>query len=720
MAGLLFRLGRFSFRRRRLVGLLWVVLLAVTGVGAATISDPSSEELSIPGTEAQRAIDLLAERFPQAAADGATARVVIAAPAGERLGDPANRRAVAQVVARVKAAPRVASVEDPFTAKKISPNGAVGIAEVAYRVPDGELSSADRAALRESAAPGRQAGLDVEMYGDAAREPPQQGLAELIGVAVAAIVLIVTLGSLVAAGLPLLTALTGVGIALSGAFAVSGFVEVSSDGMSLALMLGLGVSIDYALFVLSRYRHELGEGHAPEEAAGRAVATAGSAVVFAGLTVIIALAGLSVVGIPALTLVGMAAAVAVAVAVLVALTLLPALIGFAGRGALAGPRLGRLLGAGRAGKGPAGVRWARWVTRHPAPVLLLAVIALGAAAMPVPDLRLGMPDDGTAPEHTTQRKAYDMVAEGFGPGFNGPLIVVVEPRAGADVRGAAQRVGDAIARLPGTAAVMPAVINPAGDTALVGVVPDGGPTIARTEALVAHIRERGGSTGAEVAVTGPTAIDIDMSAKLRDALVPYLAVVVGLAFVLLMLVFRSLLVPLTATAGFLFSVAATFGAVVAVFQWGWLGLGQGGVILNLLPVVMIGLVFGLAMDYQVFLVSRIREAHVHGAAPVEAVVTGFAHGARVVVAAVIIMISVFSGFMLAEDTLLKSFGFALAAGVFFDAVLVRMTIMPAVMTLLGRRSWWLPGWLDRVLPRVDVEGQGLAAPAGGERVGSRL
>jgi RND superfamily putative drug exporter len=353
-------------------------------------------------------------------------------------------------------------------------------------------------------------------------------------------------------------------------------------------------------------------------------------------------------------------------------------------------------------------------------VLLVAVIALGAAAMPVPDLRLGMPDDGTAPAHTTQRKAYDMVAEGFGPGFNGPLIVVVESRAGADIRGAAQRVGDAIARLPGTAAVMPAVINPAGDTALVGVVPEGGPTTARTEALVADIRERGGTTGAEVAVTGPTAIDIDMSAKLRDALVPYLAVVVGLAFVLLMLVFRSILVPLTATAGFLFSVAATFGAVVAVFQWGWLGLGQGGVILNLLPVVMIGLVFGLAMDYQVFLVSRIREAHVHGAAPVEAVVTGFAHGARVVVAAVIIMISVFSGFMLAEDTMLKSFGFALAAGVFFDAVLVRMTIMPAVMTLLGRRSWWLPGWLDRVLPRVDVEGQGLAAPAGGEKIGSRL
>lgn len=443
------------------------------------------------------------------------------------------------------------------------------------------------------------------MSGDAVA-PPEEGAGELLGVVAAAVVLLVTLGSLVAAGLPLLTAAAGIVIGLSAIGAASGFVELSSDILALALMLGLAVAIDYALFIISRYREEVLDGREPADAAGRATGTAGSAVVFAGLTVVIALAGLAVVNIPILTKLGLAAAFTVAVAVLVALTLLPALLGFAGRRAL----------ARRRPAASAGLRWGRFVTSHPVPVLIVAVVGLLAAATPALGLRLGLPDDGTAPPGTTQRQAYDLLAEGFGPGINGPLTLVVQ--AGDGTKAAAERVAATITALDGVASVDPPVVNPAGDTALVGVVPDTGPTAEATEDLIHTIRDRSWD-GATVAVTGQTAIDIDTSGKLAGALVPYLAVVVGLAFLLLTLVFRSILVPLKATLGFLLSVAATFGAVVAVFQEGRLegplGVHASGVIVNVLPAMLIGMVFGLAMDYQVFLVTRMREEHVRGASP---------------------------------------------------------------------------------------------------------
>ncbi|MGH3240943.1 MAG: MMPL family transporter, partial [Spirillospora sp.] len=343
-------------------------------------------------------------------------------------------------------------------------------------------------------------------------------------------------------------------------------------------------------------------------------------------------------------------------------------------------------------------------------------------ASPALDLRLGLPDDGTAPSGTTQRQAYDLLADGFGPGVNGPLTLVVQtPHNGSGngnaTKDAAERVAQTVTSMDGVAAVKPPVLNPSGDTALVGVIPASAPTSKATEDLIKDIRDRfrpQSDASATVAVTGQTAIDIDTSGKLTGALLPYLAVVVGLAFVLLTLVFRSLLVPLKATAGFLLSVAATFGAVVAVFQWGWLngplGVHASGIIVNLLPIMLIGMVFGLAMDYQVFLVTRMREEYVRGAGPVDAAVAGVAHGARVVTAAAIIMISVFAGFILSATPMVQSFGFALAAAVFFDAFVVRMTIVPAVMALLGRAGWWLPARLDRVLPHMDVEGARMTAP----------
>jgi RND superfamily putative drug exporter len=590
----------------------------------------------------------------------------------------------------------------------VNPAGNVGFAQATFRVPAPDLTDADRDALTDIADRARTNGLGVEVGGDALQAPAERGVGEVIGVAVAAVVLVITFGSLVAAGLPLLTALLGIGIGISVISAATGFIDLSSTTPVLALMLGLAVSIDYALFIVFRYRHELADGHDPQEAAGRALGTAGSAVVFAGLTVVIALAALSVVGVPFLTQMGLAAAFTVAIAVVIALTLLPALLGFAGRRVLGRSARTRAPGAGTT---TFGTRWARAIARRPVAALLVAVAALGVVAIPALDLRLGMPDDGTAAPDTTQRKAYDLLAAGFGAGFNGPLTVVVDTRAGA-AKTIAGQVAQRITGLPGVAVATTAAVNPAGDTALLSVIPTSGPGDAATKDLVHTLRGLDGTIdGAGIGVTGLTAVNIDVSTKLGDALVPYLAVVVGLAFLLLMLVFRSLLVPIKATLGFLLSVAATFGAVVAVFQWGWgadlLGVERTGPIVSFLPIILIGIVFGLAMDYQVFLVTRMREDYVHGAAAREAVITGFGHGARVVTAAAIIMTSVFSGFILASDPIIKSIGFALGAAVLFDAFIVRMTVVPAVMTLLGAAAWWLPRRLNRILPDVDVEGEKL-------------
>ncbi|XVQ06577.1 MMPL family transporter [Spirillospora sp. CA-255316] len=720
MATFLYRFARFSYRRRRLVALLWAGLLVLFGVGAATLSGPTSNDFSMPGTESQRTIDVLAKRMPQVSADAATARVVFAAPEGGRLTDGAHKAAVDQVVGRLKTAPQVAGVVDPYQAKAVSPDGRIAYAQVNYKVTAIDVTEQARDALKAAAEPGRAAGLTVEMGGTATESMPEQSATEVIGLVVAALVLVITFGSLVAAGLPLLNAILGVGIAMAGITAATGLVEMSSTTPTLALMLGLAVAIDYALFIVSRYRQELQKGRDGEEAAGRAVGTAGSAVVFAGLTVIIALVGLSVVNIPILTEMGVAAGFAVAVAVLIALSLLPALLGFTGRRVIGG-RIPGLRGGAAGPSGPLGQRWARFIVRRPLPVLLLSIVGMGVIAAPTLDLRLGLPGDEIKPAHTTQRQAYDLLTEGFGAGFNGPLMVVVD---GGDAPTAAQRFAGQIQGLGDVAAVTPPAPNAAGDTAIMTVVPKSGPSDKATEDLVQKIRDLPPVSGADALVTGSTAMNIDISAKLADALVPYLAIVVGLAFILLMLVFRSIVVPLKATLGFLLSVAATFGAVVAVFQWGWLaellGVDQTGPIISIMPIFLIGVVFGLAMDYQVFLVTPMREEYVHGATPKEAVVTGFRHGARVVTAAAVIMIAVFAGFIAAGDSMIKMMGFALAAGVAFDAFVVRMTIIPAVMALLGRSAWWLPSWLNRLLPNVDIEGEKLRHMLGDPDASSNL
>ena len=713
VATFLYRLGRASFRRRWLVSAVWAVVLAAIGIGALTLSGTMSNAVSIPGTESQQAIDHLKKTFPEAHIGGGTARVVLRAPEGQNFATfPANQAAVKEVQTALDGAPEVVNATDPFQTRSISPDGSLALIQVSYAKQAFELTDADRSALVDAA---HASDLRVEIGGDAVRGAPETGATEILGVAVAAVVLVITFGSLLAAGLPLLTALVGVGIGMSGLLTLSGFTELNNNTPVLALMIGLAVGIDYALFIVSRYRGELAAGLDHEQAAGRAVGTAGSAVVFAGLTVIVALAGLTVVGIPFLGEMGLAAAATVVIAVLIAVTLLPAILGFAGdrvRGRRSVPKAGRTT---------MGERWARFVGRHRVAALVVAVAGVAVVAIPAASMQLGLPNDATAAPESSQHKAYELVSEGFGPGANGPLVVVVDTSAARNPRAA---VADTATRINdlGVAAVLPPQPNRAGDTTILNVIPRTGPSDAATEDLVANIRATAGelhdSTGATISVTGQTAANIDVSRKLSDAMLPYLALIVGLAFLLLMLVFRSVLVPLKATIGFLASVAATFGAVVAVFQWGWLtellGVESTGPIMSMLPILLIGVLFGLAMDYQVFLVTRMREDYVHGTEPRAAVVSGFAHGARVVVAAALIMTSVFAGFVFAEDSLIQSIGFALAVGVAVDAFVVRMTIVPALMSMLGRRAWWLPRWLDRLLPNVDVEGSRLTSDDSGE------
>ena len=719
MAAFLYRLGRWAFRRRGLVLIVWAVVLGGLGVGAATLSGPVTNSVSIPGTESQQALDLLSLRTG-ANADSATARVVFVADEGTTLATASAKDAIQAAVKKMSELPDVRGVSDPFVSGTVSAEQRTAFATVSYAVKASDLGSGEREALFQAVRSAESAGMSVEFGGDAVTAAPAQSATEGLGVVVAAVVLLITFGTLVAAGLPLLTAIITVGAGLLGIQIASGFFELGSNTSSLALMLGLAVGIDYALFIVSRFRHELLEGHSTEEAAGRAVGTAGSAVVFAGLTVIIALTALSVVGIPFLVQMGLAAAATVLGAVVIAITLLPALLGFAGdrvlgrkgRAALLSGFKGPALGKGRLSMGE---RWARGVLRHRVLAVLGVIITLGIVAIPAMDLRLGLPSDATASAETTEHKAYEALADGFGAGFNGPLIIVADlANAGAPEQVAKTITAD-LSRLAEVAVVMPPTFNQGGDTAVITVIPKSGPTTVQTEDLVHEIRSGSGQwrsqTGAQTYVTGTTAAGIDVSQKLSDALIPYLAVIVGLAFVLLMLVFRSILIPLKAVGGFLLSVMAAIGAVVAVFQNGLaadiLGIDNPGPIISFLPILLVGILFGLAMDYEVFLVTRMREEHVHGAPADESIVLGFRHGARVVTAAALIMVGVFAGFITASEPVVKSIGFALAVGVFADAFLVRMTLVPALMSLLGKTAYWLPRRLQRVLPDLDVEGSSL-------------
>jgi putative drug exporter of the RND superfamily len=787
MATRLYRLGKLAYRRWPIFLVSWLVaLVGIAGVSAA-ISKPMQDEFSIPGIPSEQAQTLQQELFPGArsAYDGASGTIVVAAPEGQTLREPTSAQAIDDLVSALQRTPQLAAqapIVGPVAAASaqgeqlvdaavkagqprdvaeanaaalspLSADSRVGTIALTFDVDkptDIEKSTQDYVANAMSSA--RATGLTVEASGSALQsfELPG-GSSEAIGIAIAALVLVLTFGSLVAAGLPIITALVGVGIGALGVTAATAFVNVGSTTPILATMLGLAVGIDYALFILSRYRAELLHHGDREEAAGLAVGRAGSAVVFAGLTVVIALAALGVVGIPLLTSMGVAAAATVTVAVVIALTLLPALLGMLGGKAFAGrvrrdhivadeleseqgdspdltgvsSRRGQRRGGQnqpRVSRDNGGVRWARFVGGHPVVIGLLGVVLLGSLTVPLKDLHLALPTDSTSSTETSAGRAADLIDGAFGPGRNAPLLLVVDARA----TGGGQAAGEAIGTVTAWAAGLPDVANAqvvaqneTGTGAQVLITPSSGGDDIRTEQLLTALRDgqaaQEQATGTTLGVTGVTAIQTDVSERLAGALAPYLAIVVGLAFILLMMVFRSVLVPLTATIGFLLSVLATLGLTVLVFQEGLFGLFEPAPIMSFMPILVIGIVFGLAMDYQVFLVTRMREAYVHGASAKRSIIEGFRFSARVVTAAAIIMISVFAAFILQDQALIQSIGFALAVAVLFDAFIVRMTLIPAVMNLLGEKAWWLPRWLDRLLPNVDVEGESLTHARAAQR-----
>jgi uncharacterized membrane protein YdfJ with MMPL/SSD domain len=714
MATYLHRLGGWAFDNKKKVLLGWIAVLAVVVAGAAALSGQYSDKFEVPGTESQQAQDLLHQKYP--GAGGASARVVYRAPEGQTLTDPENKAAVMDSVKLAAHAEGVAQVVDPYSGKAIAKDGTIGYADVIYPEPADEIGDSARDELEHSADPAKAAGMQVEFGGGLVTDETAS-TSETLGIMVGFLVLAMTLGSLVAAGLPLLTALIGVGISVGTVTALTGAFEITDTAPTLATMLGLAVGIDYALFILSRHRQNVGDGLEPREAAAQAMGTAGSAVVFAGTTVVIALVGLMVVNIPFLTVMGLAAAGAVIVAVLIATTLLPALLGFANNRVTRGNKVVTWRPRGRRpGRETASVRYARFVTSGPKMVVFACLALLLAVAVPATHMKLGLPDGGSKPTDNTERRSYDLLSKGFGAGFNGVLMVVVDaPKATKEQqKQIASEITSTLEGFPNVAAVSPPSQNEKGDVTLAMVTPKTGPASDQTKELVEYMRDKaeGLPDGVNAYVTGTTALNIDTADTLAAALPKYIAVVVGMALLLLMVVFRSILVPLKAAAGFLLSIAAAMGATVWIFQDGhladMLSVAQPGPIVSFLPVLLIGILFGLAMDYEVFLVSRMREAYVHSGDARKSVVTGYGQSGRVVTAAALIMTAVFAAFLLDPDPVVKSIGLSLAIGVLADAFVVRMTLVPAVMTLLGDTAWKLPRRLERVVPQLDIEGEGLA------------
>ncbi|WP_040787864.1 MMPL family transporter [Nocardia paucivorans] len=770
MSVYLYRWGRFAFRRKWIVLPAWLLLLVLLGGFSATVAKPFQDKFEMPGLPSERATRILEEHMPEMASmfslDAITGTYVIAAPSGT-LTDANNKSALqafVQELNRLDIVDHTKPLIDPVTTTMMMPASSAAAAKQAEAAATGgkpsvptpncldgkdspefkalcggaplnvlnterpntvavldvpftmasfsDITPEDREKAQAVADKARAAGLTVEMTGSIAQEQPETGRSEMIGIAVAFIVMMIAFGAIIASFVPIVTGV--VGVACAGALILTGtsLTAVPTFTPILASMIGLALSIDYALFIVSRYKHELAVQKSPEEAAGVAVGTAGSAVVFAGLTVVIALLGLSVVGVGFLTMMGLGGAIAAAFAVLVAITLMPALLGALGR-FLFKPKLPLV-----AQHDPEddtvvtnGVRFARLIAKAPAVALVLSAVVLGALAAPALNLNLGLPGGDSMPADSSARKAYELQTEGFGEGRNGTLMVAVDLSAvPGDQRDVALTdLRDRLAGYEGMDYLSAAQPSPDGQAALFSAVPKSGPNSKDTQDLVVHARDAEAELkdryGMEYGITGVTAIYADVNRVLLTSILPYLAIVASAAFVLLVMVFRSILVPLTAAIGFLLSMAATFGVTVLIFQEGAFGIiDDTHPIISFLPIMLIGLVFGLAMDYQVFLVTRMREEYVHGKSPKQAMVDGYHHGARVVTAAAVIMISVFGGFMLAPDITSKSMGFAMAAGVFFDAFLVRMVLIPSLLVLLGERAWWIPKWLDRILPDIDVEG----------------
>ncbi|HWG63803.1 MAG TPA: MMPL family transporter [Streptosporangiaceae bacterium] len=716
MSNYLYRLARFAFGHRRLVLAVWLTAAIAAIALAQGSGGKTNDTFTIPGTESQNAASVLTAKLP--AFSGGQSTIVFAATGGSaKVTDPADKAAIETAMTKLRSIPQVSAVTSPFQSRLISSSGKIALGQVQWSAPATSVKDASLNAVTAAMQPVRADGVQVEYNGSvypgwrtAVSETP-----ELVGLVIAFIILMITFGAFAAAGMPILGAIIGVVTTLMGITAVASVATIASASTTVALMLGLSCGIDYGVFILSRHRTNLLNGMTPEDSVPLAMGTAGNAVVFAALTVVIALCGLSVVGIPFLTVMGLAAAASVTVALLIALTLLPAILGFAGtkvttfaRLPLLGKRAERVARRSAADpESPAGARWARFVVRRRVPVLIGGIALLGVLAIPALSIQLGLPSGASQPKGNTQRQAYDLTTEGFGVGFNGALLIVAQ-----DVHGpaATSQIASALTKLPDVTTVTP--VTTQNGISLIKLIPRSGPNDPATTTLVHTIRDNRaaieGSTGAHILVGGTTASNIDVSAKLSSALPIFLIVVVGLAFILLTFAFRTILVPIKSILGFLLSMAAAFGAQVAMFQWGWgehiFGITPSETI-SFLPVVMLAIIFGLSSDYEVFVVSRIKEEHTKGGHAHDAVARGAGHSARVVTAAALIMFSIFVAFMFSSDPTIKAIGFSFAAGVFLDAFVVRLTLVPAAMAIIGSRIWYHPQWFGRHVPDPDIEGQ---------------
>jgi RND superfamily putative drug exporter len=718
------RLGAAMVRHRRAVVAIWVVALVLLGVGATAQHSVLRDVFSVPGTNSQAATNVLDQRFPAQQQPQAT--IVIAAAPGQTVTGAETQAAVGSMLTAIGKQPGVASVKNPFTPpERVSRNGRIAIATVSYEGTYSDLPVDAFADLTAAARPLEATGVQVEFGGQVTdiQNAGSNDYADLIGIVAGLLILFFLFRSLLAAFLPIGTAIFGVVIAGSVLLLIASQVTIGTVAPILGSMIGLGVGIDYSLLVLSRYLQNRDEGMEHEAGVAHAIGTAGASSLFAGCCVAIALCGLALAGIPYVAMLGYSAGLFVAVMVLAALTLLPAVL------AITGKRITRKHKNVEAAEEVGGMwyRFAHVVSRHAVLCVVASLIVLAILAAPILDLELGFTDDGNAPTSQTQRKAYDLTTEGFGEGANGPLIVAVSlpTVTGSDAATLitdVETLAGALGKAPGVASVTPPIPSPQKNAAVVLVTPDQAPNAEATQQLVRDLRSsvvpdatKGTALAGHVFVGGATAALIDVTDRISERLLWCIAAVVIAAFLLLMVVFRSILVPLKAAIMNLLSIGAAYGVIVAVFQWGWgrslIGLNEAVPIVAFVPLMMFAILFGLSMDYEVFLLSRIREEFLRTGDSRESVATGVAKTARVITAAAAIMISVFLGFVFTPQPTVKMMGIGMAAAVFVDATIVRLLLVPATMELLGAANWWLPKWLDRVLPHLDLEGSAVPAPA---------
>ncbi|WP_332664420.1 MMPL family transporter [Aeromicrobium sp.] len=709
MSRILYRLGHFSGRHPWRILAAWIVVGVSVFMLNSSAGGSPDESFTIPGAESQRAADAVTDRFPQETVY--TSNVIFHSDKG--LDDPATKAAIEQTVTELAEGHKVVAVSSPYDPRgpTLSEDGKTAFATVAF--DEDEIGAEQFEAAEKAAESAVDAGVQVEYdgglgYAAGDAEPSS----EKIGILVAIVVLAVAFGSLVALSIPIVTALFGLLIGVSSLGILSGFVAVPEIANIVGMMLGLGVGIDYALFILSRHRQNLDEGMTVPDAIGQANSSAGLSVLFAGITVIVAIAGLQVSGVPMMTVMGWASALMVAITMLAAITLLPAILGIVGKKVNAAkiPFI-KQRPANDPSSGSA--RWAAKVVEHPVRYGVVATVILAVLAAPVFSMRLGFTDASNDGSSTTTRKAFDLVADAYGPGTNGPFQIVVETNDAADADAAVDRVAEALAADKGVASVEQPTFNEGKDLAMISVTPTSAPQDAETSDTLHRLRDSVlpdavGDSKVEAMVTGGTAMSEDVSNRLQDRMPWFLGAVIGLSFLVLMLVFRSVLVPLKAAVLNMLSVGAAYGVIVAVFQWGWaanlIGVEGSVPIMPLAPMLMFAILFGLSMDYEVFLLSRVREQFMRHGNAKKALVEGVASTGRVITSAALIMISVFASFILMSDVTAKMFGVGLAVAVLLDVTLVRMVLVPAAMSLLGDRAWWLPNWLDRLLPSIDLEG----------------